>query len=446
MKQSLLNALRGFVCGLAACALSALLIALTLALYDIPRTFVLAAAPWILLLLGLSLAGEVIVARNGNLLIFAAACAALLFWGGEYVVRHTQFIPDSSGFPVFLRILVWLSGFACAYSVHKLPASDLFVRLSDAIIVSIVFYLGMAFFVGDAPIMPVLILALCALAACLLTAAALRAGGESDHVVCGVGAGGLIILILPLLGCILLMGLLSSLFSGQIHGIVDLLLSVWAFVLGILKRVLNAFVYLLAFIVPKPVHYDMAPVQSDSPMMSANGVEVSAQMPQWLIYLFIGLIALLILAAVLAVLWILKNTKLSRSKRRTPRRVVRQSRMLQAILARIRAIQAALAFEASYKRNRRTPQGLYILALRTCRLTKLKKRPSESPGVFIRRLHAHLLDQSGLSTLDALADKLDRTLYAGEHVPLSHGESDAFAAQIAALTHANHAKENPASH
>ena len=71
--------------------------------------------------------------------------------------------------------------------------------------------------------------------------------------------------------------------------------------------------------------------------------------------------------------------------------------------------------------------------MRACRLTRKRKRPFESPGAFIRRLHAQLLENSGMSTLDALADKLDRALYAGETVHLSHGESDAFAAQIQAV-------------
>lgn len=443
MRQSLSNALRGFFCGLAACALGALIIALMLALYDIPRTVVLAAAPWILMLLMLALSCEAIAVRNGNLLLFVIVCAGLLFFGGEYIVSQTQFIPGSSGFPVFLRVLVWISGFSCAYAVHKLPSSDVFVRLSDTLIIAVAVYLGMLFLLGDAVIAPILLLALSALAGCLITAAALRAGGESRHVVCGSGFGGLLILLIPLLVSVLLMGILAALFGGHVNSFVDFLLTVWAFVSGIARRALMLFARLITLFAPKPVQYNMTLSQDDSLALSMSGIEVGAKMPQWVIYLFIGFIALLAAAAVLGLLWALRGTKISRTRRRTPRRVTRQSRMLEALLARIRAIREALAFEAAYKKHRRTPQGLYVLAVHACRLTKLRKQPSESPGAFIRRLHAYLLDKSGLSTLDALADKLDRALYAGESVPLSRGESDAFAAQIQALR--NSSIKKPAS-
>ena len=69
MKQSLSNAMRGLICGLSACALGALMIALMLTLYDIPRTVVLASGPWLLMLLTLALVCELITAKNGNLLL-----------------------------------------------------------------------------------------------------------------------------------------------------------------------------------------------------------------------------------------------------------------------------------------------------------------------------------------------------------------------------------------
>jgi len=226
---------------------------------------------------------------------------------------------------------------------------------------------------------------------------------------------------------------LSALFSDHVNGLVDFLLAVWTRLTGLIARAFELFVRFIALFAPKPIQYSMAVIQDDSLALSASGAEASTKMPQWVIYLFMGFIALLALAAILGLLWVLRGTKLSRAKRRTPRRVVRQNRMLEAILSRIRSIRDAIAFETAYKRHRRTPQGLYVLAVRSCRLTKLRKHPSESPAAFIRRLHGHLLAGSGLSTLDALADKLDRALYGGESVPLSHGESDAFAAQIQSL-------------
>lgn len=433
MKNHLSNTLRGFVCGFAASALGSLLIALTLTLYDIPRSAALALPQWAALLFALALMMERLFARSSNLLVCVAGGCAMLLFFGEKIVAGSVFMPASSGFPVLLRILIWASGYVSCYAIYKLPSSDLFVRLSDALIVSITLYLAACFFLGDPLIMPILILAFLAMIACLLTAAFLRAGGESDRVIRGAGTGGLL-LVLGILGvCLAAVSALISLVSGRINSVVDALLAVWSVCVRLISRVFEAFVRLIAFFAPKPVQYNMTLTQEESFMPAASGLEITAKMPRWAIILFIACLIALAIVVVILILWALRNTKLSRAPRRKARRVTRSSRMLEALLARIRALREALAFEAAYKKNRRTPQGLYILAVRRCRLTKLKKRPSESPSAFIRRLHAHLLSISGMSTLDALAGKLERVLYAGETVPLSHGESDAFAAQIQAL-------------
>ncbi len=433
MKQHLSNALRAFVCGLAFASLGALVIALMLALYDMPRTVLLAGAPWALSLLALSLLCECITAREGNMLVYLLACAAVLYACGEQVVARTAFSPASSGFPVFLRLLVWGSGAACARAILKLPPSDLFVRLGDALIAALACWLALCFFLGDALIPSVLAFSLAALIACLLAAAVLRAGGESERVVRGAGTGGLLILAALLVLCVLLAAGLLSLASGRIDSVVAFLLTIWRAVSSAVARAFELFVRFIALFMPKPVQYNMTAGNDSAFLPEGAGLEVTAAMPRWLVVLFIALIALSILAAVLAILWALRSTKLSRAKRRkSSRRVTRTSRMLESILARIAAMREALAFELLYRKNRRTIAGLYVLAVRACRLTKRRKRAGESPGAFIRRLHVELLAQSGLSTLDALAAKLERALYAGETVPLSRGESDAFAAQIQA--------------
>jgi len=432
MKQSLSNALRGFVCGLAAAALSALVIALMLTLYDVPRTVELAALPWAALLLAVALVSELLCARGSNMLVLLAACGALLFFGGEQVVLRTVFLPASHGFPIFLRILVWISGFCCIYAVYKLPSSDLFVRLSDALIIALTADLAACFFLGDPLTASVLAFALPVLCACLTCAALLRAGGENGRVVRGTGAGGLLLAGGVLGVCALGVSALLSLVSGRINSVVDALLAVWGVCVRIIARAFELFARFIALFAPKPVQYNMSAGNDSAFLPEGAGLEVTAAMPRWLVMLLIALIVLAIAAAVLAILWALRGTKLSRAPRRTARRVTRTSRMMEALLNRLRALREALAFESALRRNRRTPQGLYVLAVRRCRLTKLRKRPGESPPAFIRRLHAQLMAQSGMSTLDALAAKLERALYAGERVPLSHGESDAFATQIQA--------------
>jgi len=446
MKQHLLNVLRGFACGLASSALGALLIALMLALYDVPRTVALSILPWALVLLALSVIGEILYARGANMLLLFAACGLALHLGAEQVVARTAFIPASSGFPMLLRIVTYASGAALVWTVHKLPPSDLFVRLADALIISLTVYLAACFFLGDALIMPIAALSLLSLCLCLLTAAILRAGGESDRVIRGAGAGGLLILGALLGACALLVSALLSLVFGNVTGLVDALLAAWHAAVRVIARVFELFVRFIALFAPKPVQYNMTLSSEDSTVLGAAGLEAAEPMPQWVIVLFIAVIILLLLAAVIAILWALRHTKLSRKPRRAARRVARSSRMMEALLARLAAIREAVAFELAYRKNRRTPQGLYVLAVRACRLSRRRKRPSESPAAFIRRLHADLLYASGLSTLDALAAKLERALYAGETVPLSRGESDAFAAQIQAIRRISlHHSKKPAS-
>lgn len=440
MKQHLLNAVRAFVLALGCAALGALVIALMLTLYDIERTVLLAALPWAALLLLLALILEALTARGSNMLVYAAVCAAILLPGSHQIVLRTQFIPGSSGFPILLRVIILLSGGVCAYAVQKLPGSDVFVRLGDTLIIAMTCYLSAAFFLGDALIMPILTLALCAFGACLMTTAQLRAGGESDSVIRGTGAGGLLVLAALFFVCLLLCCALLTLSNGHVESFVSFLLAVWTFAARIIRRAFELFVYMIALFAPKPVHYNYASMQEEAPAVIMGGTNIDAQMPQWVIYIFIAGFVLLALSVVAAILWLLRGTKLSRRKARRARRVTRQSKMLSALRERLCALKEHIAFETAYRHNRRTPQGLYVLAVRTCRTKQLKKRPSESPGAYIRRLHGVLLEKSGMSTLDALAGKLDRILYAGESVPLSHGESDAFAAQIAAVRQIDSAK------
>ena len=95
--------------------------------------------------------------------------------------------------------------------------------------------------------------------------------------------------------------------------------------------------------------------------------------------------------------------------------------MGEALRALIAKVMGSIAFELHYRANRRTPQGLYVYAVRSCRIKLLPKHKSESAGAYIRRLHKILLAQTGLSTLDRLADMLDRALYSDAKPHLSRG-------------------------
>jgi predicted membrane protein len=141
--------------------------------------------------------------------------------------------------------------------------------------------------------------------------------------------------------CLAAVSALLSLVSGRINSVVDALLAVWAVCVRLISRVFEAFVRLIAFFAPKPVQYNMTLPPEESFVPVASGLEITAKMPRWAIMLFIACLIALAIVVVILMLWALRNTKLSRVPRRKARRVTRSSRMLEALLARIRALREA---------------------------------------------------------------------------------------------------------
>ena len=435
MKDFLMNVVRSFVCALCAAALGALSIALMLALYDMPRTVNLAIWHWGGTLLVLSLACEVIARRDISVLAYLLACGVILYFGGEQVIRHTVFMPASGGFAVFLRLCIWASGAVCAFACHKEPDSNVFVRLSDVLILYIGLYMATLHALGEAMVLSGLIFALAALLLSMLVTAALRAGGESDSVIRGTGMGGYLVIGALLLVCLLLAGLLLSLSSGHVDGLVEAFLVLWGYASRAAKAVLTCFGLMLAYLFGGQRMMDRRQiVQQDSLSYQGAAMGELGAAPQWVVYLVMGVIGALILIAILAILWGLRHTKLSRTRKAKRRRkVTRTSHVGAAIRAMIVRIVHAITFELRYRANRRTPQGLYVLAVRTCRVKRIPRKKHESPGAYIRRLHGTLLAQGGVSQLDLLARMLDCALYGGLQPPLSRTQADAFAAQIHAI-------------
>lgn len=439
MKDSCMNIVRSFAASLCAAAFGALSIALMLALYDIPRTVELAVVPWGLLLAALSIVCHLLSLREPSMLVYLGVCCVILFFGGEQVIAHTVFIPGSGGFPIFLRICIWLSGAACAWACHKEPGSNAFVRLSDALILYIGLYMATLHGMNEAMIMPILGLALAALLLSMLVTAALRAGGESDSVIRGTGLGGYLVIGALLGACLFLAALLLSLSGGHVDSLVEAFLAVWRVLSGAVVRAFTAVVLFLSGLFGPPRAIARPPAaQQDSFVYSAGMMEEMGTAPQWVVYLVMGVIGAAILAAILAILWALRSAKLGcTQKNKIRRKVTRTSRMGEAIRALMAKAMELITFELLYRANRRTPQGLYVLAVRSCRIKLLPKLKNESAGAYIRRLHQILLKQTGLSTLDRLADMLDRALYGDGKPHLSRGEADAFAAQIRSIAPAS---------
>lgn len=435
MKDFVSHVMRSFVLALSAAALGALTIALMLALYDIPRTADIAVLLWGGTLLAQAIVCELLTRRSVSMLAYVLASAVILFFGGEQAISHTVFIPGSSGFPVFLRICIWTSGAVCAYGCQKEPGSNVYVRLSDVLILSIGGYMATLYALKEAMILPALAFAGVALLLCMLVSASLRAGGESDSVIRGTGMGGYLVIGALLMICLLLAALLLSAASGHVGGIVEAFLALWHLITVLLRDGFTFIVLFLNRLFGGPRMIARPPAaQQDSLAYSGGPMEEMGTAPQWVVYLVMGVIAAFVLAAILAILWALRRARIGRTHRKkTQRKVTRTSHAAKALRALISRVIGLITFELRYRTSRRTPQGLYVLAVRTGRVKRIPRKKHESPGAYIRRLHHILLAQTGLSTLDRLADMLDRALYGDGRPHLSHGEADAFAAQIRAI-------------
>lgn len=435
MKDFLSGVIRSFACALCAAAFGALTIALMLALYDIPRTAEIALDAWCAALLVLAIVCEVLSRRDLSMLVYVAACCAVLFFGGEQVIARTVFIPGSGGFPVLLRMCIWTSGAVCAFVCQKEPGSNVFVRLSDILILSVGAYMATLHALGEAMIMPVLVFALGALLLSMLVTASLRADGESDNVIRGTGMGGYLVIGALLLICLLLAALLLYLSGGHVDSIVEFFLTIWGFLSGMLKETITVIALFLARLFGPPRMMEQQRIiQEDSLAYSADTMKEMGTAPQWVVYLIMGVIGALILAAILGILWALRSTKLSRThKRKTRRKVTRTSHIGTGIRALIAKAAGLITFELRYHASRNTPQGLYVLAVRTCMAKRIPKHKPESPGAYLRRLHGMLAAQGAASQLDQLAQMLDDALYGGIEVQLDPKQAEDFRSQICAI-------------
>lgn len=435
MKDFLSGVMRSFACAICAAAFGALTIALMLALYDIPRTADIALGIWAGTLFVLAIVCELLSRRDLSMLGYVFAVAVILFFGGEQVVTRTVFIPASGGFPVLLRMCIWVSGAACAFACQKELGSNVFVRLSDVLILYTGAYMATLYALGEEMIMSVLVFALGALLLSMLVTASLRAGGESDSVIRGTGMGGYLVIGALLMICLLLVALLLYVSGGHVDNIVTLFLTIWNFLAGALKEALTVIALFLARLFGPPRMMEQQRiVQEDSLAYSGAAMKEMGAAPQWVVYLVMGVIAALILAAILGILWALRSTKLSRTrKRKTRRKVTRTSHIGAAIRALIAKAIGLITFELRYRANRNTPQGLYVLAVRTCLTKRIPKKKRESPGAYLRRLHGMLCAQGVSSQLDQLAGMLEDTLYGGIQAQLDPTQVAAFAGQIRAI-------------
>ena len=429
MKHHLSSALRAFTASLCSAALGTLLIALMLTLYDEPHTVAFAYGRIVFTLALLACVNEALASRGVPMLLYGFVNTAIGAAGIYAILRGTVFAPASGVFSVFLCAFIGMSVIHCAASAIRLPDSNQFICLADMLIIGLLLLLACAQLLDHALNTGAAGFCVIALLVAFSMTSHLRSGGESGRVVRGSGIGGYLVLFAMLAACLLLAAGLFVLGGGQVDGIVSLVSALWSLLGAFFKRIIAILAAILSLnlgnynvLKPEVGHFTVTIVPLDD-------AQAAGPAPMWLVYGFLALLGLALLAVVIGLLLDFRGKVAGRVEVKRQRRVVtRKSHLLAALRALLRRIKDAVSFELSLHRNRYTPQGVYVLALRTCRAKEQRKRPSESPGAYLRRLHT--LASQDASTLDALADQLDAALYGGEIIRLSTEEYKNYASQL----------------
>lgn len=434
MKERIGNVFRSFAASLCSAALMALGLATVLILYDEPHSVQLAALRWAGFLLAVAIVDEGLALRGMPLLAYAAVNAAAAAAGIYAVLGATDFVPASEGYAVFLGVLIAASTALCAFFAQNLPDSNVFVRFTDAVLWCMGALMAFAQFLGHPLNTGILGFACAALLLSVAMASVLRAGGESGNVVRGSGIGGVLVLVLMLSAGLVLCLVLAVLGGGQVDGMVAAAAVLWEKLGWLLEKIIMALAVLLSLnwgkynvLKRETEHYTVT-------IVPLGDEQAAGTAPMWIVYGFLALLALALLALVIGLLLDFRGKRVIRERRAAKKRVVtRKNHLLDAILAFIKKAMNAAAFETAYRFGKRSPQKLVVYASRRFRGRQHAKRLSESPGAYMRRLHAALTLQQASSSLDQLADLLDEEIYGQGGRTLDKEKYAAYASQIRLL-------------
>ncbi len=403
------------------CALAIHMILILLGLPD-----PVAVLPWCGWLLAQFLIGSFLI-QSGSAVNWYLIFQGVASIAGSTLVCCLAFFSGASPDLLLLLALCALgTGIHAGVAAWRLPSANGISIYGDILIVELAFYLWAVSGSGYGTSGFLIGISLGTLALDLLTVGHIRTGEESGNVIRGTGIGGRAALCAVLLLCLSVTGGAVGLASGQIHSVVDLLLAVLLF----LGRILNAIFtvigtilgyIILFFVAILPTSSQAAQEQamqtlqdSSQELMESTG----ASLPAWILYLILAALALALVVYVLHMM---------RGKRFQPRRpsvrrqrIVRKSHLGEELLRLWRRAADRVRFEWNYRRYRKTPEGLFVLAGRCARGRKLVRADGESPGAFLRRIGESLPEDA--AELTHLAELLDRVYYGGQICPLSEEE------------------------
>ncbi len=428
--------IRGFCVLLSDIAVCALALTLLRFLPDVG--FVrLPLALWAAALAGVLAAGLILTARGISMnayLIWNAvltAGTAVLVWRGTQCGAYPGVI---AGMAAICAACTAVHG---AYLAWRLPGANMIVVYVDTLVVFLAFYLYTLLWSDAGAGHETAAFAAVTMVLDLFAVNRIRTDDDAG-VIRGAGTASRLILLLIVLVILTLTGAVVGLASGQIHSLVDLLLWIGIRVGRIVGAILTLFATVIGWIIilllillpntPKPL-------EENFQNMVAQNVEEIAEttgltLPLWF---WIALGAVLLAVFLAALFSALRGIRLNRVRRGVKRRrAVRKSHAFSAFLELAGRARAALAFEISYRRNRRTAGGLLVYADRLGKSVaarienrgktgKLRRDPAESPGAYFRRLAAYA-QTNDAERLRGLAERMDLEYYGGGSARLTGEE------------------------
>ena len=415
----------------------------SLALYHLPtltktQTVAVDLGAWVIFLLLLVLVNEFMTGVRAPVNLYFIVNAAGIAAGSLLTVRNSACFPELKWFPVCLACCVAVTGIHCAAVSVRPPKANNILRYADGLVVITAFYLYAVYQTGLEWDRGVLILGIGAIVLDLTAVNQVRIREEGVSVIRGSGAGSRLALGALTAGILCLTGAIVGFASGRIHSLVDLVLflavcvgRVIGAVFGAISGVLGNILRFLLMLLPD------APLESggETVAAAAGAAEEEVTREPTALPLWAGKAAVAVLLLCLVV-WILlkfRRVRLKRPERgRKTVRTVRTSHFLESVREQAGRLAAAAVFEVQYRKNRKTPEGLFVLAERTGRRKRIIRKKDESPGAYVRRLAERDGQDrpAGIERLDHLAEILDQVYYGEGGRTLSPEEYRSYAQAV----------------
>lgn len=419
----MINRIREFFCGISVLISDMALTCLVLALVPMVMRweFRVALPVWLGILCVQVIFNLILLTVGIPINLYLIFNMAVICGGCYLTLRYSFCIPGWDQMRWFLGTCIAVSGVHGAVIAYYQPGSNQILRYVDILIILSGVYLFTAFQIGQQEISEYMLLACGAMLFDLLAVNQLRTGGEHGDVIYGTGSSGKLLLMGITAGCLLLTGLIVVRGGEEAHTAVEwlfvLLGYVWALctlIFKVIGVIVGGIILLIIWLLPGTPRV----ARDKMEMVVQENVEAAVELTEQVIPLWVFQI-LGIVAGLGALGWILylcRGKKLQFRKRAVNRRrVVRRSRFLSAIAEALLRLRERFLFELDYRRYRRTPQGLLVLAERVGKQNHLARSVSESPGEYLRRFAGELEQNSGEGKeLQELAHMLDCIYYAGQ--------------------------------